>query len=330
MAIPLPLELGSLDHYTLIVEDAAAVARFHAECLGFEPLRVIRVNAGTAPEGEHDMLNHVLRVPGSASRVMVVTEGLTDASIFRRFLRQHGPGVHHVAYEVADLDAALVALRAAGVRTTSESVLNDPLTGLRQIFIAREHGGYFIELIERTARAASGNFTHDNMAGLARTMLSYLKSAPAEAPARETSPEVVIAASRDAVVAFLLDLRNLPRWTGHRGVRRIDGAFVEVRAAGDVPLDVRDDDGAVVFRWTLGERSLAVRFDVRAEGDAVTRVGVTLPPLDPSRRARTAAVIQTELDLLAAIFEGREATFDPARRALLDAYHLEVHQRPGL
>jgi catechol 2,3-dioxygenase-like lactoylglutathione lyase family enzyme len=330
MATTLPLDLGALDHYTLIVEDAAAVARFHAECLGFEPLRVIRVNAGSAPEGEHDMLNHVMRLPGSASRVMVVTEGLTEASIFRRFLRQHGPGVHHVAYEVADIDAALVALRAAGIRTTSEGVLNDPLTGLRQIFIAREHGGYFIELIERTARAAAGNFTHDNMAGLARTMLSYLKSAPDEAPAHETSPAVTIAAARADVVAFLLDLHNLPRWTVHRGVRRIDGAFVEVRAAGDLPLAVSEGDGAVVFRWTRGDSALAVRFDVQADGDRRTRVGVTLPPLEPARRARTATVIQAELDLLAAIFDGTEAAFDPARRALLDAYHLEVHQRPGL
>ncbi len=326
----LPLELGSLDHYTLIVEDAAAVARFHAECLGFEPLRVIRVNAGSAPPGEHDMLNHVLRVPGSASRVMVVTEGLTDDSIFRRFLRQHGPGVHHVAYEVADLDASLAALRAAGIRTTSEAVLNDPLTGLRQIFVAREHGGYFVELIERTARATAGNFTHDNMAGLARTMLSYLNSTPAEAAATETTPEAVIAASHDAVVAFFLDLRNLPRWTGHRGVRRIDGAFVEVRAAGDVPLDVREEGGAVIFRWSLGGRTLEIRFAVRAEGDARTRVSVALPPLDPARRARTVAVIQAELDLLAAIFEGRDGAFDARRRALIDAFHLEVHQRTGL
>ena len=60
----LPLALGALDHYTLIVQDAAAVAAFHVEVLGFRPLRIQRVNAGSAPAGSHDMLNHVLELPG--------------------------------------------------------------------------------------------------------------------------------------------------------------------------------------------------------------------------------------------------------------------------
>ena len=45
----LPLKLGPLDHYTLIVEDARATARFHEEVLGFRPSRIQKVNAGTAP-----------------------------------------------------------------------------------------------------------------------------------------------------------------------------------------------------------------------------------------------------------------------------------------
>lgn len=331
MGISLPLELGPLDHYTLIVEDAAAVAKFHTEALGFEPLRIQLVNAGSVPEGEHDMLNHVLQIPGTSKRVLVVTEGLTEDSIFRRYLRKHGPGVHHVAYEVADIDAALSALREAGIKTTSEKVLNDPLTGLRQVFINREFAGYFIELIERTPQAAAGHFTNDNMAALARTMLAYLH-APAAPSAGPASPSARIAAPIDAVRAFLLDPFNLPRWTGHRCVRRIDGRVVEVRLAGDLALDVLEDRsrGAVVFRWSRDGQSLEVPFFIDGDGAEHTRVRVDLPALEPARLARTAKVVQAELDLLRALLGGRPESVEPKLRALIDEYHLEVHQRTGL
>ena len=57
-----PIELGEFDHYTLIVDDARAVAEFHVNVLGFRPARVQLVNAGSVPEGEYDMLNHILWV----------------------------------------------------------------------------------------------------------------------------------------------------------------------------------------------------------------------------------------------------------------------------
>jgi methylmalonyl-CoA/ethylmalonyl-CoA epimerase len=331
--VALPLKLGPIDHYTLIVEDAAAVAKFHTDFLGFEPLRIQLVNAGSAPPGEHDMLNHVLQIPGTSRRVLVVTEGLTETSIFRRYLRAHGPGVHHVAYEVPDLDAALKTLRQEGIKTTSPEVLRDPLTGLRQIFLSREHGGYFIELIERTNQAASGNFTNDNMAGLARTMLSYLKDTSAPVPgsrALPPSPRVTIQAPREAVVAFLLDPFNLPRWTGHRAIRRIDGVVVEVRLAGDLPVTIREQDEAVLFRWSRGEQALEFALRVSSTEHAATTVSAALPPLEGARLEHTARVIQTELELLGALLENRAHTFSAEGRALIDAYHLEVHQRAGL
>ena len=137
-----PLQLGELDHYTLIVRDAKAVADFHVEVLGFRPSRIQLVNAGAAPPGEHDMLNHVLWLPGSTEKVLVVTEGLTPDSIFSRYLEAYGAGVHHVAYAVDDIERSLEELRARGVGTTSDEILRDPVSGLRQT--RREHCGYFL------------------------------------------------------------------------------------------------------------------------------------------------------------------------------------------
>jgi hypothetical protein len=66
-------------------------------------------------------------------------------------------------------------LREAGIKLTSDHIMNDLLSGLRQVFVSKEATGYFIELIERTDKATDGVFVHDNMSGLANTMEGYVK-----------------------------------------------------------------------------------------------------------------------------------------------------------
>jgi methylmalonyl-CoA/ethylmalonyl-CoA epimerase len=65
-----------------------------------------------------------------------------------RFLRRSGPGLHHVAYGTDDIDAALEAVRAAGLRLIDER----PRTGIRSSRVAFVHpgstGGVLTELVE--------------------------------------------------------------------------------------------------------------------------------------------------------------------------------------
>ena len=328
-AAQLPLHLGKLDHYTLIVEDAAATARFHTETLGFEQLKIQMVNAGTVPDGEHDMLNHVMRIPGTANRVMVITEGLTEESIFRRYLQQYGPGVHHVAYEVDDIEAALHTLRSADIRMTSAEVQHDPLTGLKQIFLSREQPGYFIELIERTEQSTGGTFTNQNMAGLAKTMLSYLEDTAAGGPQPSTAPSVMLELPAEDVIAYLLDPFNLPAWTGHRTIRTVDDRVVEVRMHGDVPLVTSREGDDVRITWELDDVRLEVRLSVSAV-DGGSRIDVALPELPQPRLERTRRIIQAELDVLAARLHGQPESVSQENLSLIDEYHLEVYQRKGL
>ena len=54
-----------------------------------------------------------------------------------RFLDKNGPGLHHVAYRVADLPATLAALKSAGVRLIDEA----PRPGAHGMQIAFAHPG---------------------------------------------------------------------------------------------------------------------------------------------------------------------------------------------
>ena len=65
-----------------------------------------------------------------------------------KFLARKGPGLHHVAYQVPDIDAALDELRAAGLRLIDET----PRTGIRSSRVAFLHpsatGGVLTEIVE--------------------------------------------------------------------------------------------------------------------------------------------------------------------------------------
>jgi methylmalonyl-CoA/ethylmalonyl-CoA epimerase len=80
---------------------------------------------------------------------------LHDDTPVGRFLAKRGPGLHHVAYQVADIDSALQALRAAGVRLIDEA----PRQGIRGSRVAFLHpagsGGALTELVQPQARSDS-------------------------------------------------------------------------------------------------------------------------------------------------------------------------------
>lgn len=65
-----------------------------------------------------------------------------------QFLERRGPGLHHVAYRVDDIDAALASLSAGGVRLIDER----PRAGIRGSRVAFVHpsatGGVLTELVE--------------------------------------------------------------------------------------------------------------------------------------------------------------------------------------
>jgi methylmalonyl-CoA/ethylmalonyl-CoA epimerase len=74
---------------------------------------------------------------------------LTEGSVVGRFLSRRGPGLHHVAYAVADLEAASDMLLRRGIRL----IYAVPRAGTRGSSINFLHpsdtGGVLIELVQQ-------------------------------------------------------------------------------------------------------------------------------------------------------------------------------------
>ena len=65
-----------------------------------------------------------------------------------KFIERNGEGMHHIAYQVDDIDAALEKVREAGLRLIDEA----PRTGIRNSRVAFLHpkstGGVLTEIVE--------------------------------------------------------------------------------------------------------------------------------------------------------------------------------------
>jgi methylmalonyl-CoA/ethylmalonyl-CoA epimerase len=70
-----------------------------------------------------------------------------------RFLAKQGPGLHHVAYQVKDIDATLESLRQAGLQLIDQ----EPRTGIRGSRVAFMHpratAGVLTEIVEPASGA---------------------------------------------------------------------------------------------------------------------------------------------------------------------------------
>jgi methylmalonyl-CoA/ethylmalonyl-CoA epimerase len=89
----------------------------------------------------------IVSLPFGESEVELL-EPRDAGSPIAKFLERRGPGIHHVCYRVADLDAALAHAREAGYRLVDET----PRTGAGGCRIAFLHpkstAGVLIELTE--------------------------------------------------------------------------------------------------------------------------------------------------------------------------------------
>jgi methylmalonyl-CoA epimerase len=78
---------------------------------------------------------------------------LGDDTGVARFLEKRGPGLHHVAYQVSDIDSALEELRSRDVRLIDA----EPRTGIRQSRVAFLHPSAAAGVLTEIVQPAEGH-----------------------------------------------------------------------------------------------------------------------------------------------------------------------------
>jgi methylmalonyl-CoA/ethylmalonyl-CoA epimerase len=127
-----------IDHVAIVVDDIDKALAFWRQALGLD-------------------LEHIEEVPEQASRIAFLPTGesevelvepTTDDSGLARYLQKRGPGMHHICFEVDDIDEMLARLKERDIRLINESALSRS-DGKRYAFIHPEStGGVLVELYE--------------------------------------------------------------------------------------------------------------------------------------------------------------------------------------
>ena len=120
--------VGDLDAAIALHESTSGMALVHREVVSEQGVEAVLLDVGE---------NHV-----------ELLRPLAEDTPVGRFLASRGPGLHHVAYQVPDIEAALAALKAADVRLIDET----PRTGIRSSRVAFLHpkssGGVLTEIVQ--------------------------------------------------------------------------------------------------------------------------------------------------------------------------------------
>ena len=130
-------KINKIDHVAVVVDDIEEALKFWRDAMGIE-------------------LSHIEDVPSQKSQVAFLPVGdsevelvkpTTDDSGAAKFLQERGGGMHHLCFEVDDIDAKLADLKSKGIRLINEKPIILP--GRKMAFIhPKSTGGVLIELYE--------------------------------------------------------------------------------------------------------------------------------------------------------------------------------------
>ena len=129
---------GRIDHVGVAVEDIDAALPLYRDALGLSLVHRETV--------EEQGVDAALLAVGDGHVELIAPLGPETG--VAKFLAKRGPGLHHVAYAVEDIDHALEGLRQAGLRLIDERAR----VGIRNSRVAFVHqsatGGVLTEIVQ--------------------------------------------------------------------------------------------------------------------------------------------------------------------------------------
>jgi methylmalonyl-CoA/ethylmalonyl-CoA epimerase len=154
-----PLQLPELFHAGWVVRDCAAAQEELSARLGAGPF----LAAGEASRFEHALVHgkpgaFSLKIAfGALGGVLLeLLEPLDDRSPHAEFLAEHGEGLHHLAFLVADFDEQVAAARSASPPMDLLVDGTGPGNLVRWVYLdGSTERGTVIELLERSERSLS-------------------------------------------------------------------------------------------------------------------------------------------------------------------------------
>ena len=99
-----------IDHIAIAVENLDEAVGLYERILGLAVTHRERLADFEADTATFEL----------AGAAIELIQGTSEGSVIRKFVEARGPGIHHIAFAVDDIDQALADLKAKGVRVIDE------------------------------------------------------------------------------------------------------------------------------------------------------------------------------------------------------------------
>jgi methylmalonyl-CoA/ethylmalonyl-CoA epimerase len=139
--------LTRIDHVGIACRDLEVTMAFYEATFG---LTVVSRETNTE-QGVKEAMLVVADAPAGRSYVQLL-EPLGPDTPVGRFLERRGAGVHHIGYGVADIQAAMAAISAAGVRLLDSRPRHGSMGAAIAFLHPADVGGVLTELVESAVR----------------------------------------------------------------------------------------------------------------------------------------------------------------------------------
>ncbi len=160
--------LTRIDHIGIACRDLDAAIAFYQSTFGLilvseetnveQGVREAMLALSAGPPAPNPLAANPLAQPGplpaglAGPSYVQLLEPLGPDTPVGRFLARRGPGIHHVGYGVADIEVALAAIAATGVRLVDARPRHGSLGASIAFLHPGDVGGVLTELVEPAAQ----------------------------------------------------------------------------------------------------------------------------------------------------------------------------------
>jgi len=126
-----------IHHIGIAVEDLAGARRFFEENFQLQ---------SSARESFGELDFSFIPMEGSALEILQST---TEQGVISKFIKNRGPGVHHITFEVDDIQTELARLKQKGITLINEEAYRNAHDELVAFIHPRSTYGILIELLQK-------------------------------------------------------------------------------------------------------------------------------------------------------------------------------------
>jgi methylmalonyl-CoA epimerase len=131
------VKIKQIDHIGIAVQDLESAKQFYEEKLGIS----------IGPEEKVGDMK-IAFVPVGEVKIELI-EPMSEDGVIGKFISKRGEGFHHIAYEVEDMEKALVALKDGGVKLI-DATPRPGAGGKKVAFVhPKETQGVLTEIVEK-------------------------------------------------------------------------------------------------------------------------------------------------------------------------------------